>query len=166
MLYIEAIPLQVFEARDDVLVMPGVFFDGMYESFMLESDFSKKVISEIDKVPINGTVFESLLRQGMRPEDLCTGTKNLIVCKYFNIPSRLTMMGSNCYPYLQEIAVEKDVKMMATNVGNFSALKVLDPPVCIVNYNKFYDNGRDLTLGLDLAMCEVNIAYDNGTYKV
>lgn len=87
---------------------------GVWEPDWLNDSFGRSVIEAIDKVPLGENVERSLLEAGMRVEDLCTGTKNLLLCKHLSMMNRMTMMGENCYPFLLDAAEEKEITMGVT----------------------------------------------------
>lgn len=112
MLHILVAPLSKLIAEPSFIRYPMVYFDGVWEYEWLEDDFGRRVIQGIDRAPLGSDVQRSLLEHGMRVEDLCTGTKNLLLCKHLDgMINRMTMMGENCYPFLLEAAETKDIIM-------------------------------------------------------
>lgn len=149
MLYLEVAPLEEFMRRNNFIAYPDEYFFAMYEDWMIESDFSRRVISTIDWVEMKGsTVMESIAREGFSVEGLSTGTKNLINCKYFDNLNRFSFMGPNCHPFLFEIAKEKDVYMGVTGFIGIKEESMQNNPVCIVNTGKVYTNADKLYFAL------------------
>lgn len=85
----------------------------------------------------------SLLEAGMRPEDLYTGTKNLLLCRHLNLFNRMTMMGENCYPFLLDAAEEKDITMGVTAYFLMRDEALRGRSVHFVNDDSYVNNQMD-----------------------
>lgn len=80
----------------------------------LETDFSKRVVKEIDKSElINRYLVLSPVLGSISTECISGGAKTLICIKYMDKVFRLSSVGDNCFPILAEICEEKDVIMLA-----------------------------------------------------
>lgn len=114
--------LRKLEERESFIRCPSGIFDWSWKPEWLNDPFSRKIIREIDHVDIpDGMDTEkACLWKNMRVENLSSGTKSLILCKYYNRLNRMTMMGKNCFKYLMDIADEKDVYMGCSNYVLFS----------------------------------------------
>ena len=119
-LYFES--LKKLIERDTFIRFPSTKFDCSWKPDWLNNPFFREVIREVDHVDIpDGMATEmACLLKNMRVEDLSTGTKSLMMCRYYNKLNRMTMMGKNCYKYLADIANEKDVYMGCSNYVFFT----------------------------------------------
>ena len=119
-LYFES--LRKLAERKLFIQHPSIEFNCSWQSEWLNDPFFRKVIREVDHVEIpEGMATETAcLLKNMRVEDLSTGTKTLMMCRYYNELNRMTMMGKNCYKYLMDIADEKDVYMGCSNYVFFT----------------------------------------------
>lgn len=115
MLHLECGSLSSFRDREGFILFPNPYFDVDYEENWLSDSFGRKVIETIDRIKLGSDVLHSLLEAGMHPEDLCTGTKNLLLCKHVDKLNHMSKMGENCYPFLLDIADTKDVHMAVTS---------------------------------------------------
>ena len=123
--------LTIYVSDTDVLVKkypefilyPSAWFDLNYTEEWLQDEFSRRCISEIDKIPLGESTLRSLLEENMKPEDLCNGTKNLINCKFLDKMGNLLKMGPNCYHLLMDLADEKELMM---GLGNSIIFKDTD----------------------------------------
>ena len=118
---------------------PSIEFNCGWEPEWLNNPFFRRVIHEVDHVDIpDGMTTEmACLLKNMRVEDLSTGTKNLMMCKYYNEFNRMTMMGKNCYKYLMDIADEKDVYMGCSNYVFFTDEDLKGRSVHFVNTDDY-----------------------------
>lgn len=123
---------------------PDAWFDINLNKTCLLSDFSKKVILDIDKSEVfDKNVVISPIFGGMDITKLSTGVKNLILAKYHpELVINWRYMGRNCLPDLFKIANEVDIEV--------SAGCYYDPysygysgSILIVNNGKIVDNGND-----------------------
>ena len=130
MLHLYLATLEELIARDDFIRYPNDYFEGVWEPEWLSDPFGRAVIETIDKVPLGEDVERSLLEFGMRVEDLCTGTKNLLLCRHLDKMNRMTMMGENCYPFLLDAADEKDITMGVTAYFLIRAGNKVGPAPC------------------------------------
>lgn len=129
-LYISATHSFAVANDECVIRYPDAVFEDRYDDVWLDFEFGRRVISSIDNVKLNDftSARRCLAMQGMTPENLCTGTKNLLVAK-FNLAEDkrilLSRMGPNCYPFFLETCKEKDVKTVATFGFTFKDEEVL-----------------------------------------
>lgn len=98
---------------DDFIEYPDDLFDSIWLPKWVNDPLSRTIIHDIDKVniPAGMTTEAACIESRLRIEDLCTGTKNLLLCRYYDGLNNMSMMGKNCYKYLMDIADERDVKM-------------------------------------------------------
>ena len=143
MLHLYLATLDELIARDDFIRYPKDYFAGVWESGWLSDPFGRSVIETIDKVPLGEDVERSLLEFGMRVEDLCTGTKNLLLCRHLDKMNRMTMMGENCYPFLLDAADEKDITMGVTAYFLIRDEALKGRKVHFVNDGSYVDNQMD-----------------------
>lgn len=108
-----------------VIAYPDIIFKNMYEPAWLNSDLGRRLVTEIDHKDVMScaNVSEELLEYGMLPPDLCTGTKNVLLARYFapfyDRKIMLSRMGENCYKFLIDAAMEVDIYSVATNYFPF-----------------------------------------------
>lgn len=130
MLYIKGVKYQEQFGRDDVILEPDAEFDAYFIdgplAACLNTGFSREVITQIDRIDVSdrrSTVVQVLLRENIPVRALATGTKNLLVSKYKvwnrKVYGRLGLMGENCFKYLVEAAIDKDIYMLTTIFRDF-----------------------------------------------
>ena len=98
--------------NDKSLGTPRAYFDYIFDRSYLVSDFSKKVIREIDKSEvISKDLIQSSVLGPIPPSVLSNGVKTLLVAKYYSsdVTVNFATMGRNCLPYFFEIAMSQDV---------------------------------------------------------
>ena len=102
------------------------YFDAVYDSSWLSSDYAKRIIKEIDKSEyIDGEYIQSPVLGGMSPRDLSSGCKALLIL--LNEPDKIVSgdrMGDNCYPLLLEMSKTSDYTITLSHWPN---LKVCEP---------------------------------------
>lgn len=124
MLIIKGVTSAQQEQMENVILYPDTTFDNNpANSLWVNSEFGRKVIQDIEGIDVSDTsksVESVLLQQGMLVNDLATGSKNLMLCKFYQsrhcpiLYNRLGRMGENCFKWLLQIALEKDVRMTTT----------------------------------------------------
>ena len=120
MLHIECTTWEKLENRRDFIRSPDATFDGWYKDEWLESDFGRKIITELEQIPMIYPSVKMSIHAVCAVSQISTGGKNLFLCKYLDRKNLLTRMGDNCFPYLMDIAEEKDVYMIATSYRTFT----------------------------------------------
>lgn len=125
MLSIIARPWPETEDPSKYIVHPASEFDLSYHSEWLNTPWSRRVISEIQRIDVTdtSTTVEHILEQrSMSPEVLATGTKHLILLKYGNDTRicRMSRFGENCFKWLMDICEEKDICGVITNYVAFT----------------------------------------------
>lgn len=152
--------LHVAKKRDNFIVKPSVVFDTFYDRSWLENEWAKRVVSDIDNVPmVRDSVFESIVYAGLSPQYLCNGTKNLFLCRYIdNQFNHFSKMGENCYKYLFEIAKMKDVYMIATAFVFPTDSDMCGQQVRFINHNRVVNTAEDFADEIDELALE--IGYD------
>lgn len=93
---------------------PDDFFDYYFEDEWFYDPFVRRILTDIDHLNPEGDIFKVLFEERMLPSDISTGSKNLVLCKYFDRLNNYLKMGKNCHPYLMEIAESKEVRMAVT----------------------------------------------------
>ena len=144
MLYLYFESLGKLVERKSFIRYPSIKFNSSWKTEWLNEPFFRTVIREVDHVDIpDGMATEmACLLKNMRVEDLSTGTKTLMMCKYYNKLNRMTMMGKNCYKYLMDIANEKDVYMGCSNYVFFTDNDLKGRQVHFVNTDTYVDTAE------------------------
>jgi hypothetical protein len=90
-----------------------------FDTKNLLTDFSKRIIKEIDKSDVIGehNILSPVLGS-ISPDFLSGGTKTLLLIKYNKIITTLNFLGENCYQYLVDIAKEQDVTICVDGVND------------------------------------------------
>lgn len=131
----------------DYIHSPGSYFNFTYDPKWIETDFSRKVIDEIDKsdVLMGGRAVYSRKLDAVIPiTSISGGTKALILMmfdesgKIFNA----TACGDNCFPYIEEIAKVKDLSIRIGNCENFSK-EQFERGITVLNNGKTVYSERD-----------------------
>lgn len=102
--------LKIYVGRpEDELYDVGGYFDYMLDDSIVQEEFSKKVIKEIDNSEVldNGAIASPVLGIISRKR-ISGGSKAVIVVKNTNEHISLTAMGDNCFKMLQEAADLKE----------------------------------------------------------
>ena len=106
------------ERMRDVSIFPSSEFIVHCTRDWLNSDFSRRVITEIDKhdvLSVRDVKYSLQHDYDINPSNLSMGAKNIIVTKFMTYATRLIRMGRNCHKFLAEIASEKDVTAIMEN---------------------------------------------------
>lgn len=99
-----------FGESPDMIRSGGSYFNSWVDPEVILTDFSRRAISSIDKSEvIDVNCIKSPVLGSIPPERLSGGVKTLMAIKYTDIKVHLASMGDNCFPFLKEIADEKDV---------------------------------------------------------
>lgn len=126
------------------------YFDAVYDSTWLSSEWAKRIIKEIDKSEyISGEYIESPVFGGISPRDLSTGCKALLIL--LNEPDKIISgdrMGDNCYPLLLEMSKDKDYTITLAHWVNLSEYE----PLNILNA----ETGEILTKAIELMSARIN----------
>lgn len=139
-LSLEGMPWIYTDTSPDIVAFPSAEFDLLYEEAWLDDPWSRQVISDIQRIDVTDetrSVRSILAEYSIPPEELATGTKNLLLTK-FNPDGRkirMSMMGENCYKWLMQIADEQDVCGVATKPLFFTAEDIGDREIYFVNTN-------------------------------
>ena len=131
--------------REDFIPYPDGLFNSIWLPEWVNNPLSRAIIHDIDHVDIpDGMTTEmACIMSGFRVADLCTGTKNLLLCRYYSGLNRMTMMGENCYKYLMDIADEHDVRMGCSNSFFFRDDVLKGRTVHFVNTDKYVSTYYD-----------------------
>ena len=93
---------------------PDVTFELKCKDEWLESDFGRKIITELERIPLIYPSVKMSIHAVCALSEISTGGKNLFLCKYLDGLNFMDRMGDNCFDYLMDIADEKDVYMVST----------------------------------------------------
>lgn len=107
----------VLEKEQGLKLNVSRLFNPNYSDDWLETDLARRLISEVDHVELSSdkTVRQSLWERYLRPEDLCGGTKAILVIANTPFLISMLMMGENCYKYLFEVAKYQDKRVGLTS---------------------------------------------------
>lgn len=164
MLYIKGATLEVQESLPNMLLHPDTIFKYYHTEEWLNSDFGRGLITDIDKVDVmdkSKPVVRILLEKGLVLDNLATGTKNVLLCKYFVNPrdhsvplyNRMGFMGENCFKWLLQAAVERDIYMVTTVFRNFDEVEFPEGG-CVIFMDTGYvaKTGREVSDGM-IGLC-------------
>lgn len=133
MLYIKGATPEQQEAMDDIAILypDSVFKECLPE--WLNSEFSRSVIKDIDRLDVSDTTrdVESILLEDyhLTIDALATGTKNLILCKFYPgefgeegewFYNRMGQMGENCFKWLMLAAQDRDIHVVTVGFRMFT----------------------------------------------
>lgn len=107
--------------ENEIIYFPDRYFEIYFKSEWMYSDFTKKVVETIDKATLTaqkGYNYSLNDEFGfiLDPFRLSTGTKLLLMLYHLDLNKhtkffKLSNMGENCYPFLEEIAQNKDITL-------------------------------------------------------
>ena len=106
---------------DRVIVNPDQTFREVKQSHWFEDDFAIRVLREIDDFKVTqGRVMQDFWSANRGMDDICTGTKNLLLAKnYADKSVMLQRMGDNCYKFLLEIADTTNITVYSSIIPLF-----------------------------------------------
>lgn len=91
------------------------YFDGWFDYANLMTEFSKRIVLEIDQSRVvSQRYIDSPVLGAITPKDLSGGVKLLLLLMYNDIVSEYDYLGENCYRALGEIAIQKDITLCIT----------------------------------------------------
>lgn len=94
-----------------IIDIPSYFYN-VFDMDYLLTDFSKRVIKDIDGCDVfSKNVVISPVFGGISPYDMSSGVMTLLLIKYYDIVTDFHFLGENCYKFLPEIVNDKDVLM-------------------------------------------------------
>lgn len=142
-LYFES--LRRLMKRKEFIPYPDGLFNSVWETEWVNNPLSRAIIHDIDHVEMTDGVTTEMacIMSGFRVADLCTGTKNLLLCRYYSGLNRMTMMGENCYKYLMDIADERDVYMGCSSFVSFHDDVLKGRTVHFVNTDEYVSTYYD-----------------------
>lgn len=140
----------------------SAIFDVIYKPSWIMSDFSRRVIKEIDKCEvIDRNLIKSPVLGMIPPSRLSGGSKVLMVMRFSDTIVSLDSMGANCYKFLKEICDIKDVITCASNYyslflnGGFTAIRIInsnrvvtEPIEMFHDYNTYIGKAYDSEGGI------------------
>lgn len=126
------------------------WFDYDLDDELLETEFSKRVVKEIDNSElINRNLVISPVLGSISTRNISGGAKTLICMKYMDKVPRCSHFGDNCFPLLAEICKEKDIIMLLDtsflpfNYG-FDSVYFIDSGKTVYDNESFMDEYFDL----------------------
>lgn len=133
------------EATQDLCLDQSAEFWREYEDWWLEDEFSRRVISDIDRVKIGPgqSVLEAIKCSGMQPDHLSGSTHTLLLVKFTDTFLPMTRMGPNCYKYLFEVCRMADKRMALTGYCNPTDADMQGCPVLFENTGKIITTARE-----------------------
>lgn len=96
-------------------VLADMYFNNQFDYENLLTDFSKRVVLDIDNTKIideNLAISEVL--GPISPEWFSCGAKSILLVKYQDVIVNFKSFGENCYKYFFEIARERDILMASS----------------------------------------------------
>lgn len=143
-----------FGGMENEISRPDMYFEGVFDKQNLLTDFSRRVIKEIDNSEVfDRNVVISPILGGISPTRLSTGVKGILLYKYYDMVINLTHFGDNCLSLLQEISLEKDITMAVSRFPNFFISGREDVPVTVINDN------RNIVITNHREMCDIVADY-------
>ena len=133
-------------AMKGCIYYPRAVFFNYWTKDWLNSDFGRRILTEVEGKDLSGyeDVEDALLfRHRLRPDDLSMGVKNLFLCKFMDGINRCVMMGPNCYPYLMDIADEKDVRYGMESFVVFEDEVIKGRTIYFTNLDRYVNNSDD-----------------------
>lgn len=88
-------------------------FEGILDDKYLETDFSKRVVREIDNSElVNRNLVISPVLGSISTRRISGGAKGVICAMYLDRIFRVSSFGANCFPLLAEVCKQKDMLML------------------------------------------------------
>lgn len=134
-----------FGHTEDELSIADGWFDNQLSDEYYCTEFSKRVIKEIDNSEVvNENMVLSLVLGGIPITDISSGAKGLIVMKYTDKAVNLVSLGDNCIPLLLEILAEDDERCLVS--ARFVSLYRYGwkKPILVLNNNTVVNNHIEL----------------------
>ena len=133
-------------AKNNVLYYPDEWFAAKGYKY-LSTDFSKKLLTEIEKCSyIADKVVESKILGVIPSKMISTGTKALMQLKYSDYPVDANWLGDNLMPYLRDLGEEQDIVVITgfffpvyTPRNLRYQIEVLNTGRVIYDSGEFYD---------------------------
>lgn len=134
-----------FGHLDDELGIADGWFDNQLDDKYYCTEFSKRVVSEIDNSEIiNENMVVSPVLGGIPITDISSGSKGLIIMKYTDRMVNLVSLGDNCIPLLLEIAHEKpDMSLVSARYVNFYKFG-WEEKILVLNSNQIVHSQSEL----------------------
>lgn len=124
MLYIKGVKCEQQEEMKNCILYPDTVYEVYCQDAWLDSDFGRTILQDIDGRDVSDRsrhVRDILLFDyRVLHTQIATGTKNLFLCKFFDpgdgvtYYNRLGRMGENCFKYLVQASLERDIYMTTT----------------------------------------------------
>lgn len=113
--------------------VPTSYFDARFRFSWMNSEFTKRVIREVDKSEVlTDFVIRSPVLGSITPHQISHGSKALIMLKFRDVKMKLEYMGENCFKILKEICDEKEVYLSSTGYrslfkdGGFTQIRIMN----------------------------------------
>ena len=129
---------------------PSAQFNLDYKDEWLESDFGKRVITEIEQIPLIYPSVKMSIHAVCSVKEISTGGKNLFLCKYLDKINFMDRMGDNCFDILMDIADEKDVYMVTTGFRLYRPETMSGRPIVFDDFNRVVTNWEEWMIATDL----------------
>lgn len=101
-----------FGVLPDALQSGDGYFDNWLDEEVLETDFAKRVVREIDKSElVSKRLVQSPVLGSIPVSDISGGAKSLIILMFTDKIMELEALGDNCFPLLFEIGKQKDITL-------------------------------------------------------
>lgn len=111
----------IFGDVEEAIYNTSVYFDNTYDEEWITSDFSKKVIMDIDKSEVvSDEYIKSPVLGPITPTKLSGGTKTLILIN--NNPDMIfnaSTCGDNCAKWILQLGREKDITINLRHIMDF-----------------------------------------------
>lgn len=133
----------IFGDVEEAIYNTSVYFDNTYENNWITDEFSKKVISDIDKSEVVGEeCINSPILGQIPPTKLSGGTKTLILVnneidEIFNAST----CGNDCAKWLLQMGREKDITINLRHIMDFGKDSF---DIFIVNTNQVVHSMKEL----------------------
>lgn len=144
--------LKIFYGRHPEEVDGDLYFKHQFDYELLNTEFSKKVILDIDKTRVIGANLAiSDVLGPIAPERFSCGSKCILLVKYFDVVVNFKSFGENCYRYFFEIAKERDI-LMASSFYISLYHRGYTGKIYVENTGVIVDNDSDLIDEYDKCM--------------
>ena len=148
MLHIWCLKSEEMLRHKDFIRYPDAMFNSKYQDEWLESDLGRRIITEIEQIPLIYPSVKMSIHAVCSVREISTGGKNLFCCKYLDYFNRLTRMGNNCHPILMDIADEKEVNMLTDTYMHFDDFSMKGRPIVIEDLGITVYNEHDYMLAM------------------
>ncbi len=92
------------------------YLETYFERSWLDEDWIRRELVMVERFPVGKDPMQELFDRGLTYLQLCGGTQTLLLARHIDWLIDFARMGSNCYPYLMEIADMQDVRVAIERV--------------------------------------------------